>query len=91
MMATEPNQVGEVTKSGYSNTYMTIRWLTKVFDPYTRDQANGTLPFLFLSRPDIHTSVNFLKTCWDCHIVCIILPANLSAIFQLLDVDFFIT
>ena len=34
-------------------------------------------------------SVDILKACWDRKIVCIILPANLSAVFQLLDVDFF--
>ena len=31
------NEVAEVTESGYSNTYMTICWLTEVFDTYTRN------------------------------------------------------
>ena len=84
-----PVQKADITDSGFSNTCMTIWWLTEVFDPATRQQANGSLRLLFLDGPNIHTSVKFLQACWDRRIVCIILPANLSAIFQPLDVDFF--
>ena len=85
----EPEQIAVTTESGYSNTFMTICWLTDCFDPATRIRANGSLRLLLLDGPDIHTSVDFLEACWDRKIVCIILPANLSAIFQPLDVDFF--
>ena len=81
MMDTKPTQVGEVTESGYINTYMTICCFTKVFDLYTHDRADGALCPLFLDGPDIHTSL--LDTCGACHIVRLILPANLSAILQL--------
>ena len=81
-MDMEPVQMAVTTQSGYSNTYMTIRWLTDCFDPSTRDRADGALRLLFLDGPNIHTSVNFLEACWDRRIVCIILPANLSGIFS---------
>ena len=38
-----------------------------------------------------HVQVSFLEACWDRNIVCLILPANMSNIFQPLDVDFFNT
>ena len=85
----EPKQMAEVTDSGYSNGYMHLRWLTECFDPYTRDRANGERRLLFLDGVDFHITVDFLETCWDRNIVCIILPAHLSAIFQPLDVNIF--
>ena len=84
-----PAQKATVTESGFSNTGMTIRWLNEVFDPATRDRAAGSPRLLFLDGPIIHTSVEFLEACWAANIVCVILPANLSAVFQPLDVDFF--
>ena len=84
-----PPQVAVVTDSGFSNTGMTIRWLTDCFDPATRDRAAGSRRLLFLDGPVIHTSVELLEVCWAANIVLIILPANLSAVFQPLDVDFF--
>ena len=85
----EPRQVADVTDSGLSNSYMTIWWLTECFDPATRNRAGNSPRLLFLDGPDIHTSVDFIQACWDRNIVCIILPANLRAVSQPLDVDFF--
>ena len=33
----QPPQVADVTDLSFSNTYMTIRWLTEVFETYTCD------------------------------------------------------
>ena len=84
-----PRQMAEVTETGFSNSYMTTRWLTECFDPTTRDRAAGSPRLLFLDGPVIHTPVEFLEAAWAANIVLIILPANLSAVFQPLDVDFF--
>ena len=84
-----PRQIADVTDLGFSNTYMVIRWQTEVFDPATKDRADGSRRLLFLDGPVIHTSVDFLDACWDRQIVCIILPANMSSVFHPLDVDFF--
>jgi len=78
-----------VTDTGFSNSYMTIRWLKECFDPATRRRAGRSRRLLFLDGPDIHTSVDFLEACWDRNIVCIIPAAHLSGVFQPLDVDFF--
>ena len=66
-----------------------IWWLTEVLNPATKTQANEDLCLLSLNGPNIHTSVEFMEACWSPQIVCIILPANLSCIFQPLDVNFF--
>ena len=68
-----PRQVADVTDLGFSCTYMTICWLTEVFDPATKNRANGSQRLIFLDGPVIHTSVDFLDACWDRQIVCIIL------------------
>jgi len=87
----EPRVMADVTDTGFSNSYMAIRWLKECFDPATRGRAGRSRRLLFLDGPDIHTSVEFLEACWDRNIVCIILPAHLSGVFQPLDVDFFST
>ena len=84
-----PRQFADVTDSGFSSTYMTIQWLEKVFDPATCNWAAGSQRLLVLDGPVSHTSVDFLDACWDQQIVCIILPANMSSVFQPLDVNFF--
>ena len=89
VMDEQPKQMAVMTESGYSNSFMTIRWITDCFDPATKSRAAGSLRLLFLDGPDIHTSVEFLQTCWARKIICIILPANMSGIFQPLDVDLF--
>jgi len=85
----DPPLMATVTASGYANSFTHLQWLTDCFDPATRDRANGSSRLLFLDGPDIHTQVDFLEACWARDIIPIILPANLSGIFQPLDVNFF--
>ena len=63
--------------------------MERCFDPYTRDRAAGQRRLLYMDGPAIHTQVDFLEACWARDIDVIILPANLSARFQPLDVNFF--
>lgn len=87
----DPPLMATVTASGYANSFTHLQWLTNCFDPATRERANGSSRLLFLDGPDIHTQVDFLEACWARDIIPIILPANLSSIFQPLDVNFFNT
>lgn len=84
-----PKLMAVVTESGYSNTFVTRQWLRDCFDPYTQNRANGARRLLFLDGHDIHINVDFLEDCWARNIVCIILPAHMTNIFQPLDVDFY--
>ena len=85
----EPMMIATVTESGYSNGFITKWWLTECFDPYTQNRAGTSRRLLFLDGLDSHTQIDFLEACWDRNIVCLILPAHLSGVFQPLDVNFF--
>ncbi|EIW69290.1 hypothetical protein TREMEDRAFT_15010, partial [Tremella mesenterica DSM 1558] len=84
-----PNQLATVTDTGYINTYTMQRWLKECFDPSTRDRAEGPPRLLILDGHETHTNIDFLDACWERNIICLILPAHLSGVFQPLDVNFF--
>ena len=79
------------SNSGYSNSYLVKKWLTDCFDPYTKQRAGTSRRLLILDGFDTHVQVDFLEECWARNIVCLVLPANLSSVFQPLDVDLFNT
>ncbi|EIW70990.1 hypothetical protein TREMEDRAFT_26974 [Tremella mesenterica DSM 1558] len=85
-----PKQIATVTDSGFSNSFTFKQWLTDCFEPATGPRANGHRRLLFLDGHDTHYQVDFLEACWSHNIVCIILPANLTSVFQPLDVNFFV-
>jgi len=87
---TDVRQLAEVTESGWTNTYMTKKWMEQAFDPYTCDRVpTGKSRLLIMDGHESHLKVELLEACWDRGIAFLILPANLTAIFQPLDVDFF--
>jgi len=86
-----PNCTATVTHTGFSNAWMTIWWLQNVFDPHTKARAGRNCHLLILDGAGIHTSVRMIQACWEVGIVLLFLPANLSAVFQPLDVQFFRT
>jgi len=90
-MDKEPKMMAAVSESGWINGYLVQRWLKDCFNPATQNRANGAQRLLFLDGHNTHTQVSFLEACWDRNIVCVILPAHISNIFQPLDVDFFNT
>lgn len=85
----KPPLIATVTHSGYANTHTHLEWLERAFDPYTKGRAHGRRRMLFMDGAKIHLHVEFLEACWSRDIDVIVLPANLSSIFQPLDVKFF--
>ena len=85
----EPKMMATVTETGWINRFQALQWLTECFDPATRDRAGPARRLLILDGHDSHVQVSFLQACWDRNIVCLILPAHLSGVFQPLDVNFF--
>ncbi len=77
------HQLAVVTQSGWTNSFVTLRWLEEAFDPFTRERAGGGRQrrLLFLDGADAHTKVDFLEACWARNIVCVMLPAHLTGIF----------
>ena len=85
-----PSMVACVTKSGWINSFIALKWLQH-FDKATKGRADeGRLPrLLYLDGHSTHVAIEFLEAAWDANITIFILPANLSAVLQPLDVDFF--
>ncbi|ADV23647.1 Hypothetical Protein CGB_G6130W [Cryptococcus gattii WM276] len=71
-------QLACVTQSGWNNSYIMLKWLEDVFDPYTRGLAHdGRDPrLLFLDGAQSHTKVAFLEACWARNIVVVLLPTS---------------
>jgi len=89
-MRDDVRQLAEVTDSGWTNGYITKKWLEQVFDPCTRERVpSGQRRLLIMDGHDTHVKVDFLHACWARDISCLILPANMSSILQPLDVAFF--
>lgn len=91
VMDKEPAMMAGVSKTGWINGFHAKQWLTECFDPATKDRAKGDRRLLILDGHDTHVQASFLQACWDRNIVCLILPAHLTGIFQPLDVNFFNT
>ena len=85
----EPAMMADVSESGYITGYLAERWLVDCFDRHTRNRAGSNRRLLILDGHGSHVQVDFLEACWARNIVCMILPAHLSGIFQPLDVNFF--
>lgn len=80
-----------VAESAKNNSYIMLMWLQDVFDPHKRSQAHTDRDFrlLFLDGEESHTKAPFMEACWPPDIPVIILPANLTGRFQLLNFNFF--
>ena len=91
VMDKEPKMMAGVSKKGWINGFHAQQWLTECFEPATKDRAKGDPRLLILDGHDTHVQATFLQACWDRNIVCLILPAHLTDIFQPLDVNFFNT
>ena len=89
-MEQDAPQLAEVTEFGWTNGYITKKWLEAVFDPNTRDRVpTGCHRLLIMDGHNTHIKVDFLEACWTRNIDCLILPSNMTSIFQPLDVAFF--
>jgi len=90
VMRDDVRQLAEISESGWTNGYMTKKSLEQVFDPYTRERVPwGKRRLLIMDGRNTHVKVDFLEACWTRHISCLILPSNMTSIFQPLDVAFF--
>ena len=66
------------------------KWLETVFNPYTQVHTPaGMQRLLIMDGHDTHVQLDFLDSCWSRGTDCVILPANMTSIFQPLDVALF--
>jgi hypothetical protein len=74
---------------GWTNNDRGFEWLTKVFDPLTREKVEGRTRLLICDGHDSHISVKFVAHCIENDICLFLLLPHSSHLLQPLDVGVF--
>ncbi|KAM9938270.1 hypothetical protein OXX80_002219 [Metschnikowia pulcherrima] len=74
-----------VSQNGWSNNKLAVRWLQKIFIPFTERKTKGVYRLLILDGHGSHLTPKFEKICKENKIITICMPAHSSHILQPLD------
>ena len=74
---------------GWTSNAIGLEWLQKVFDPATREKADGQPRLLICDGHNSHISGDFISYCIESNIILMLLPAHTSHLLQPLDVGLF--
>jgi len=77
------------SKKGYMNSEINLEWMQKVFEPFTRERANGRPRVLISDGFETHESHDVLKFCLENNIGSCRLPSHTSLELQPCDVCVF--
>lgn len=77
------------SKTGYTNTDISLYWVQHVFDPQTRDRAGDRPRLLICDGFGTHESLEVLQFCFANRIILCRLPSHTSHKLQLCDVGVF--
>ena len=77
------------SKKGYMNSAINLEWMQKVFEPSTRERANGRPRILINDGFETHESLDVLTFCFENNIVLCRLPSHTSHKLQPCDVSVF--
>jgi hypothetical protein len=77
------------SENGYNDSKISLEWLTRVFDPQTKDIANGKPRVLVNDGFGTHETVEILEFCLENNIILCRLPSHTSHKLQPCDVGVF--
>jgi hypothetical protein len=77
------------SESGYTDSHISFEWLKRVFDPQTREQANGKPRVLICDGFGTHETLEILEFCFANNIILCRLPSHTSHKLQPCDVAVF--
>lgn len=77
------------SKTGYTDTAISLYWMQHVFDPLTRERARGRPRVLINDGFGTHESLELLQFCFEHHIILCRLPSHTSHKLQPCDVGVF--
>jgi hypothetical protein len=77
------------SEKGYNDSKISLEWLTRVFDPQTRGQANGKPRILICDGFGTHETLEILEYCFANNILMCRLPSHTSHKLQPCDVGVF--
>ena len=76
-------------ESGYTDSNISLQWLKRVFDPETKERANGRPRVLILDGSGTHETLEILEYCFANNIILCRLPSHTSHKTQPCDVAVF--
>lgn len=79
----------EWSDNGWTNNRIGLEWLSKTFEPATRDKTKGQYRMLILDGHGSHVAPEFDVFCSQHNIIPICMPAHSSHLLQPLDVTCF--
>jgi hypothetical protein len=77
------------SESGYTDSKISFEWLKRVFDPQTKEQANGKPRVLICDGFGTHETLEILEFCFESNIILCRLPSHTSHKLQPCDVGVF--
>lgn len=77
------------SESGYTDSYISLEWLKRIFDPETKDRANGKPRVLICDGFGTHKTLEILEFCLEHNIILCRLPSHTSHKLQPCDVAAF--
>ena len=77
------------TKTGYTDAEVHLYWMQHVFDPSTRERANGRPRMLISDGFGTHESLEVMTYCFDNNIILCRLPSHTSHKLQPCDIGVF--
>ncbi|KZP06953.1 CENP-B protein, partial [Athelia psychrophila] len=75
--------------NGWTDNELGLKWMEHVFDPATREKANGKWRCLVLDNHESHISLEFIDYTWSHKIIVVSLAPKTSGKTQPLDVAVF--
>jgi hypothetical protein len=79
----------EVSDNGWTTDEIGLRWLQKIFIPYTNSRIRGRFRLLILDGHGSHLTPQFDRICTENDIIPVCMPSHSSHLLQPLDVGCF--
>jgi hypothetical protein len=79
----------DFSENGYNDSKISLEWLTRVFDPQTRELANGKPRVLICDGFGTHETLEILEFCFTNNIILCRLPSHTSHKLQPCDLAAF--
>jgi DDE superfamily endonuclease len=79
----------DCNSKGWTSNDHGLQWLTRCFEPETRDKAVGEYRLLICDGHDSHITGKWIRHCMENNIILMILPPHSSHLTQPLDVGVF--
>jgi hypothetical protein len=78
-----------ISEKGYNDSKISLEWITRVFDPETKDIANGKPRVLISDGFATHETLEILEFCFANNIILCRLPSHTSHKLQPCDISVF--